>query len=565
MGMALRDYQLEANEALRIGVATKTSQIVIMATGLGKTVSASDFMKHWDTPGDILFLAHRRELLDQTAKTYEALTGEHAYLEMGACKSPDQPMWGTRRVVVSSVQSLHRRLDQERFDSKRFSLIIIDECHHGTASTYLKVMEHFNILKRIDAPEGEKNFVITPVEEAHCRCVGFTATAKRTDEEAMDQIFGDAPTYEMNIWEAIQKGWLVGIDQKAVEVKDLDLDSIKCKRNESGEMDFVPSQLEELMSEEGPLHEVADTTMQEIGDRQAIVFAAGVKHAVLLEEVFNRRRDGVAKAIYGSLDEIKRTKITDDFKAGRLQVLINVFICTEGFDHPDTACVVMARPTKSLLIYTQCLGRGTRPKKGVVDGLETAEERRAAIAASGKPDVLVLDFVGNSTKHKLITAVDVLGGEHSVALRDRANEYMKANGGGDVEEAIEKVTEEMASEITRAARKKFVPKSAYELFGISPFEHGASGAMKSVETAAGGATDKQIESLMKMGVRREMALTYGRKQAGAILQNLRMKRCTYGQAQALKRFGKNPDEFNFFQAMEELDKRFGKKKEAAAC
>lgn len=562
MSVTLRDYQEEAIQALFAGTSSRTSQIVIMATGCGKTVVASDFMKRWTIPGDILFIAHRRELLDQTVKTYERLTGEQAYLEMGDCKAPDLPMWGTRRVVVGSVQSLRNRLHLPRFDPKRFSLVVVDECHHGTASSYLKVLEHFGILKRIDAPEGEKNFIITPAEQAHCRCVGLTATAKRTDEEALDQIFGDEPTFEMNIWEAIQKGWLVNIEQKAVEVKDLDLDSVKCKRNDAGEMDFAPGQLEALMSEEGPLHEVADTTLREIGDRQAIVFAAGVAHAQLLEEVMNRRRDGVARAIYGSMDEVERKKRTDAFKSGALQVLVNVMIATEGFDHPETACVVMARPTKSLLVYTQCLGRGTRPAKGVVDGLLTADERRAAIEASNKPNVLVLDFVGNSTKHKLVTAVDVLGGEHSVALRERANEMLKAAGGGDVEEAIEQATATMVSEIQREARKKFVPKSVYELFEISPFEAGASGALKTVETSAGGATDKQIAALGKLGVRRDVALKYGKKQAGAILESLRQQRCTYGQAQALKRFGKNPSEYNYYQAMAALDTLFSQRKAA---
>ena len=80
------------------------------------------------------------------------------------------------------------------------------------------------------------------------------------------------------------------------------------------------------MNEEGPLHEVADTTLREIGDRQAIVFAAGVTHAKLLAEVMCRRREGVAAAIYGSMDEERRKRITGDFKAGRLQVLVNVMI-----------------------------------------------------------------------------------------------------------------------------------------------------------------------------------------------------------------------------------------------
>jgi superfamily II DNA or RNA helicase len=563
MAVVLRDYQEAAIQALNAGVSTRTSQAVIMATGMGKTVVASDFMKRWAIPGDILFLAHRRELLDQTVKTYERLTGEMAYLEMGACKAPDLPMWGNRRVVVGSVQSIRSRLQQPRFDPDRFSLVVVDECHHGTAQSYLKILEHFGILRRVEAADGKPNFVIADAETARCRCVGLTATAKRTDDEALDQIFGDDPTYEMNIWDGIQKGWLVNVDQKAIEVQQLDLDSISRRRNESGEMDFAPAELEALMNEEGPLHEVADATLREIGDRQAIVFAAGVTHAKLLAEVMNRRRLGVADAIYGSMDEERRKKITGDFKGGRLQVLINVMIATEGFDHPPTACVVMARPTGSLLIYTQCLGRGTRPLAGCVDGIDTPEGRRAAIAASTKPNCLVLDFVGNSTKHKLVTAVDVMGGEHSVQLRERASDILAAAGAGNVEEAINKAEAELVSEINREVRKRFVPKSVYEMYDISPFDTSSRPGGRQVASSAGGATDKQIEALGKLGVRRELALQYSVKQAGAVLESLRKKRCTFGQAKSLQKFGKNPAEFNFYQAMQMLDTLFGKQKAGA--
>lgn len=561
MSVVLRDYQEDAIRALQAGVATKTSQAVIMATGMGKTVVASDFMKRWAIPGDILFLAHRRELLDQTVKTYERLTGEQAYLEMAACKAPDLPMWGSRRVVIGSVQSIRSRLHQPRFDPERFSLVVVDECHHSPAQSYLKILEHFGILQRVESADDHPNFRIADPDKTHCRCVGLTATAKRTDEEALDQIFGDEPTYEMNIWDGIQNGWLVDVDQKAIEVAELDLDSIKRRRNENGEMDFAPAELEALMNEEGPLHEVADTTLREIGTRQAIVFAAGVTHAKLLAEVMNRRQQDVAAAIYGSMDEVLRKKTTAAFKSGKLQVLINVMIATEGFDHPPTACVVMARPTSSLLVYTQCLGRGTRPLAGCVDGIDTPEGRRAAIAASSKPNVLVLDFVGNSTKHKLIRAVDVLGGEHSVQLRERAAEILGQAGSGSVEGAMEKAEAELVSEINREVRKRFVPKSVYEMYDISPFnESSRPGVGRQVASSAGGATDKQIEALGKLGVKREVAMQYSVKQAGAVMENLRHKRCTYGQAKSLQKFGKNPAEFNFYQAMQMLDTLFGKQK-----
>lgn len=560
MSVVLRDYQVEAIESLKAGVATKTSQIVIMATGLGKTVVAADFMKQWDRTGDILFMAHRRELLDQTVKTYERLTGEQAYLEMAECKAPDLPMWGSRRVVVGSVQTLVKRLHLPRFDPDRFSLIIADECHRSITSSQMRILEHFGILVRVDG--AEKNFRIADPGDAHCRLVGFTATANRTDNEALEQIF-EHVAYRMDILESIHKGWLVKPEQKAVVVTDLDLDSIECRRNESGEMDFAPGQLEELMSEEGPLHEVADTTLQEIGDRQAIIFAAGVAHAKLLEEVLNRRKKDVAFAVYGSLDEEKRRRITADFKSGKLQILVNVFCLVEGFDHPATAVVVMARPTKSLLVYTQMLGRSTRPLPGVVDGLSTAEERKSSIAASDKPSAYILDFVGNSD-HKLITTAHVLGGDYTVELRDRFVEKLKAKGGGDVLDVMEEVKAEKAKEIRKEAKAKFAPRSVYEMYPVpidSSVNTGSGISTRKMDTSA-TATENQIEALVKMGVKKDMASGYGKKQAGAILSSLRDKRCSNPQAYQLRRLGYDPSEFNFKEASAKISEVLGGRKDA---
>ena len=148
---------------------------------------------------------------------------------------------GRRRVVVGSVQSIRSRLHLPRFAPERFSLIVVDECHHGTAQSYRPSWSIWD-----PAPGGGGGWRRTSSLRirlsAHCRCVGLTATAKRTDDEALDQIFGDEPTFEMNIWDGIQKGWLVNVDQKAIEVQALDPDTVKRRRNEAGEMDFAPAE-----------------------------------------------------------------------------------------------------------------------------------------------------------------------------------------------------------------------------------------------------------------------------------------------------------------------------------
>src|SRR5262249_54855336 len=137
-------------------------------------------------------------------------------------------------------------------------------------------------------------------------------------------------------------------------------------------------------------------------------------------------------------DPATRERAVWEYKNGALQFLLNYGVFTEGFDAPSTGMIVMGRPTKSILTYTQQLGRGTRPLPGTVDGLDTAEARKDAITASKKPFLTVLDFVGNS-KHRLVSATDVLGGNYDVEIRDIADEITRERGEGrNVRDAMEK-------------------------------------------------------------------------------------------------------------------------------
>lgn len=119
----------------------------------------------------------------------------------------------------------------------------------------------------------------------------------------------------------------------------------------------------------------------------------------------------------------------------------------EGFDAPPTALIGMARPTKSRSLYAQALGRGTRPLDGLVDQYETPDERIAAILTSAKPDCLVMDFVGNSGRHKLIYADDVLFPDGDEEVRERARKKAAERDDGlNVEEAMEEAMEEIEQE-----------------------------------------------------------------------------------------------------------------------
>ena len=547
--MNARPYQLDFDAGCVGAFETSRSVLGVMPTGCGKTFSASKLAGNdrWAN-GNVLFLAHRVELLEQTKETYERVTGNRAYIEQAEREIP--PLYASNgNLLIASVQTLTpKRLQKPTFRPDRFKLIIQDEAHHATAKTYLNIYEHFGIGQFVEDARGRKKYHSLPLGEgSDCRLLGITATPNRHDGKAMSIVF-DTVGYQYEIWDAVQDGWLVAPTQKIVKVEGLDLTSI----DKHGK-DFSDADLEKLMIEEGPLHKLADSAMQECGERQAIVFTSGVTHAHLTAELLNRRRKESAVAIDGTTPADEREQAIRGFRTRQIQFLCNFGIATEGFDHPSAAAVVMGRPTKSLSLYVQMMGRGLRALAGIVDGPTDAFSRRQAIAASLKPDCIVLDYVGNS-RHKLVTCVDALAGRYRTAVLDRARQIAEYKGGGSAEDNIEEAKAELVSEIVRQVRRQFMPRAVYETEHVSPFDHQQAGsAPRELTTMRGGATDGQVNFLIKLGVPHEQALRYGFRQAGAVINSLKAKRCTVGQARFLERHGLDPAAFNVASASQKID------------
>ena len=536
----LRDYQgwaINGNAefpGILPSLATHKSAIVVMATGTGKTVVISNVANSW-TRGNVLCLAHRIELVDQMADTLAGDLGYRPSVEQGERGLDPETLFAAGHVVVGSIQSMISERRLKKFRKHPFGLIIIDECHRATSPSYVKLVDRYREL------------------DPECRLLGVTATANRTDGTAMGLVF-ESCAFEMGIVQGIDAGWLVDIHQKFAVVEDLDLSKIPCTRNEFGEMDFKPADLEALLSQEGPLHAmsrpVLDSTTK---GEQAIIFAASVQHARLWAAVLNHYRPGCAAAIDGTMakgDGQPRTEIVRRYKSGHLQFLLNFNIATEGFDAPRTGLVIMGRPTKSLLVYMQMLGRCTRPLYGVVDGLGTPEERQDAIAASSKPYAVVLDFVGNS-KHQVVTATDVLGGNFDVDVRDAADEIIGVRQNANVRDALNKGRASLLLEAEEERRKPLRNAVGsvslnYRLNDVDPF--GGSAQASAPKTSRGGATDGQVAALVNMGVSRDEAVGYSKKQAGAVLKSMRAKRCTVPQARTLTQFGFDASMFNYDQA-----------------
>jgi superfamily II DNA or RNA helicase len=541
----LRDYQhasVYGNEqfpGILPALEQYKSTLLVMATGLGKTVVMAKVANDW-AKGNVLCLVHRIELVNQIAGTLAGELGYRPSIEQGTRGLDISTLFAAGHVVVGSIQSMITERRARKFRDHPFGLIIIDEAHRATSPSYVKLVDRYREL------------------DPECRVLGVTATPNRTDGTALGLVF-DSVAFEMNIVDGIDAGWLVDIHQKFADVEDLDLSKVPLTRNEFGEMDFKQADLEILLSQEGPLHSMSRPVLDcTKNGEQAIIFAASVAHAHLWTAVLNHYRHGCAAAIDGTMANEPgqpRWEIVRRYKEGTLQFLVNYGIATEGFDAPNTAFVIMGRPTKSRLVYTQMLGRCTRPLPGVVDGLPTAEERKDAITASTKPYAIVLDFVGNS-KMQVVTATDVLGGNYDVDVRNAADEIIGSRGTGNALDALAKARASLLLEAEEARRRPIrnavqATQLNYHLSEVDPF--GPAPVASRPRISRGGATDAQIAVLVNLGVEQEQAAGFNKRQAGAVIDKLRLVRCTVKQARTLRKFGFNPDEFNVETASAQID------------
>ena len=534
----MRPYQSDAVNSTYEAWKEIDSALVVMATGLGKTVVFSEVASRWDNHnGRVLIIAHRKELIDQAAEKYEAHDGEKPGIEMGTRSESrsGHSMYDRSKVLVTSIQTLNSgkrckkcqgaicescigglRRRMQDFDPMDFGLLIYDEAHHAVSNSGRRAIEYFR-----KNPNIKELYV--------------TATPNRVDQIGMHNVV-DRCVFNMGIKPAVDEGWLVPIQQSFINVQGLDFYKVDLPRG-----DFAQGQLAEVMGggqeteneelikqQEEMLHAIASPTIREANGRSVLVFAVNLAQAERLTEIF-RRHDGVtSEFVHGGTPGEIRDEIFNDFKKGRTQILVNVGIATEGFDAPNCEVVAMARPTKSLSLYIQCIGRGTRTLPGVLDGLETPEERKAAIAASDKPFMTVLDFVGNSGRHKLISTADVLAGETAPEVIEIALEAAKESGESvDMLKAIreqeEKALERERERIRKQKedekkRARIKAEAKYRSEEVDPFgRHVVPDRHQSAY--AGGASEKQVKLLVKLGVDPETALGYTRRQASAVISS----------------------------------------------
>jgi superfamily II DNA or RNA helicase len=355
MTPVLRDYQLEAVGAVLDGwEATADPGALLLATGLGKTVIFSELARISHALNHrTLILVHRDELVRQTVdKLYQANPAMRIGIVQG------QSMGVFADAVVASVQTLARRLDKIRPD--QFDRIVIDECHHAAAKSYMAILYRF----------GAYDGGVT-------RTVGVTATLARGDRQGLGAQFPAGVWYERGIAWGVEHGYLVPAEVRTVALAGLDTDTIR----KGADGDLAAGQLGKAMSTADAGRHIAAAYARYAQDpygrfRRAISFAPTIEIAEAWAGSYEAVGARVA-VITGSTPPAERQRAYADVRDGRKDVLSSVMVLTEGFDLPAVEVAIVGRPTKSMPLLTQMVGRVLRPSP-----------------ATGKTSALLLDVVG---------------------------------------------------------------------------------------------------------------------------------------------------------------------------
>jgi ATP-dependent helicase IRC3 len=349
MTITLRPYQQEALDAIVNSEQNGVSkQLVVLPTGAGKTILFSHLPLIRKNTLPMLVLAHRAELLEQAKNKIQA-SNPTLVVEIEQAEKKA----GQVDVVVASVATLGRNNTPRilEYSKDYFKSIVIDEAHHAAAITYRRVVDYFN-----------PPFLL-----------GVTATPQRSDNTRLTDVFEEIVYYK-SIQDLIENGYLCPLIGYRVKT-NTDITEVEIQNG-----DYNQSQLEDhINTSERNAHIVASYNNL-ASFSKAIVFAAGVSHARDLATSFAQNGTSV-RVILGTTPSEERAQILKDFSSGVVKVLVNVGVLTEGFDEPSLETIIIAKPTRSTLLYTQIVGRGTRlydgkPHCTIIDISDTTKGKK---------------------------------------------------------------------------------------------------------------------------------------------------------------------------------------------
>lgn len=337
--MELRPYQRAFCDAVIKDLQDNRTVLGVAATGAGKTIMGSEIIQA--TKGNCLFLADAKELVWQNADKFKKYTGYDVQVEQ-ANHHASPPA----QTVVGTTQSMVRRLN--KWPQDYFSLVIVDEAHRNTLGDQAqKVLEYFHTTK----------------------VLGLTATPFRSDKKQLGAFYQKL-SYDIGLADLIRQGFLSRITIKSVPI-GIDLRDIRISMGDYRADDLNAAIMPHLL-------EAAALLKKHAGTRKTVAFLPLIESSKAFCDACNSIG---LRAVH--VDGNDRDALSD-FTHGNAQVVCNASLLTTGWDYPPLECVYILRPTKSLTLYQQMVGRGTR-------------------ISPGKQDLLLLDPLYLTDKHRLIT------------------------------------------------------------------------------------------------------------------------------------------------------------------
>ena len=356
--MRLRPRQKAFVERSVSALNARRNTLGVAPTGAGKTImlSAVTCESIKDSDAKVCILAHRDELTAQNRAKFERVVPNVGTSVVDAYEKS----WGGQ-VTFAMVPTLARPSNLDGMP--RLDLLVIDEAHHAVAASYRRIIDRV----RDANPEA--------------RVFGVTATPNRGDRKGLREVF-DNVADQISLGELIASGHLVPPRTFVIDVGVQD--ELKSVRKTSS--DFDMSEVANIMDRAPVTEEVIRHWKEKAGDRQTVIFCSTVEHAAHVRDAVQAA--GISAAlIHGEMPSETRKSVLADYAGGKIRVIVNVAVLTEGWDHPPTSCVVLLRPSSYKSTMIQMVGRGLR----TVD----PEEFPGVV----KTDCVVLDFGTSSLIH----------------------------------------------------------------------------------------------------------------------------------------------------------------------
>ena len=332
----LYNYQTEMKERIDVAFRSYRSVMVQMPTGTGKTVLLSEVVKSEEQRVKnplVWIVVHRRELVEQIRNTLNTMLS----CPYSTLDTTSPLLSEISRIKVMSIQWLSRHYQNM---AEKPSLIVIDEAHHAVAKTYAEVMNAY--------PEAKK--------------LGVTATPCRLNKKGFTDLF-DVLLQSWPTKKFIADGRLSLYDYMSIKADSIDQRMVFGLTKRGADGDFSLKEMSEKLDVQPSIERLCDTILRYASNKKGIVYAIDIKHAEHIAEQY--RVHGIhAVAISSKTPNDERRLTIDKFKAGLIQVLVNVDLFGEGFDCPDVEFIQLARPTLSLAKYLQQVGRGMRVFEG---------------------------------------------------------------------------------------------------------------------------------------------------------------------------------------------------------